>query len=140
MKTGEEQDTLNLKAKHKVDADLIHQMMQLRNENFELKAKVENVNNFREIIQMELQKLRKDYEKAMKEKSEISKNLRNQREEILRLKKLHEDIHYEEDFAKLDYSPADWLQNREVYGRYITFLKTESLIIGSRSHGVIYIQ
>lgn len=88
--------------KKKVDADLIQQLIQQRNENFELKQKNDTLNNFREISQIEYRKLRNDLEKTTKEKNELADVIRGQREEILKLKKISEKINTEDMFSKLD--------------------------------------
>lgn len=91
-----------MEEKKKVDADLIHQLIQQRNENFELRQKNENLNNFREISQIEYRKLRSDLENLTKEKNEFSEVIRAQREEILKLKKIADKVSDESMFAKID--------------------------------------
>lgn len=88
--------------KKKVDADLIHQLIQQRNDNFDLRQKNENLNNFREISQIEYRKLRNDLEAVTKEKNDLSNVIRGQREEILKLKRIAEKFSEEDMFSKLD--------------------------------------
>lgn len=88
--------------KRKVDADLIQQLIQQRNENFELKQKNDTLNNFREISQIEYRKLRSDLERTTKEKNELADLIRGQREEILKLKKIADKVNTEDMFSKLD--------------------------------------
>lgn len=88
--------------KKKIDADLIQQLIQQRNDNFDLRQKNENLNNFREISQIEYRKLRNDLEQVTKEKDGLADVIRGQREEIFKLKKITEKFSDEDAFTKLD--------------------------------------
>ena len=117
--------TMSIEGKKKVDAEIIQQVVQQRNENFELKQKIDNLSNFRDISQIELRKLRKDYEAVCVEKNELNNIVRQQREEILRMKRVTERLEDDPEFSKLD-STNEWIVNKEVYGKYINFLRAES--------------
>ena len=117
--------SMSMDNKKKVDAEIILQVVQQRNDNFELKQQIESLSNFRDISQIELRRLRKDYEAVCVERNELNNVVRQQREEVLRMKKVYERVADDEEFSRLD-STNDWIVNKEVYGKYINFLRAES--------------
>lgn len=119
-------DQISFIEKQRLDADIIMQSIQQRNENFELRQRLENLANFREISQVELGKLRSQYEAACKEKAELNNVVRQQREEIMKLKKVTERLDQHDEFTNLDFSKNDWITNRDVYAKYINFLKLDN--------------
>ena len=119
--------TIILEEKRKIDAELIQQIIQQRNDNFDLKQRIETLTNFRDISQIELRNIRKEYEAACKDKLELTNTVRQQREEILRLKKITEKIENNTgQFESLDFTNNDWLMNKEVYANYINYLKRDN--------------
>lgn len=119
-------DQISFIEKQRIDADIIMQTIEQRNENFELRQRLENLSNFREISQIELGKLRTQYEAVCKEKTELNNIVRQQREEVLKLKKITERLDQHDEFSNLDFSKNDWIANRDVYAKYINFLKMDN--------------
>ena len=119
-------DQISFIEKQRIDADIIMQTIEQRNENFELRQRLENLSNFREISHIELGKLRTQYEAVCKEKTELNNIVRQQREEVLKLKKITERLDQHDEFSNLDFSKNDWIANRDVYAKYINFLKMDN--------------
>lgn len=82
-------------------ATLLKTTLKLRNENFELKQELEKANNFRQISELEIKKLRNNIAELERKNEELDKNLRAQRSEIITLKKQSEIVSGGADLKKM---------------------------------------
>ena len=82
-------------------ATLLKTTLKLRNENFELKQELEKANNFRQISEIEIKKLRTNIADLEKAKEELEGSLRAQRSEIVTLKKQSDIIAGGSDLKKM---------------------------------------
>ena len=89
----------NMPEKYSITNDMIKEMSNLKSENLSLKKNITRLENFRQISQIEQQKLRNLQKVLEEERKNYDNTIKKQREEIMILKsKEKENLEKNQDF------------------------------------------